>query len=58
MVLVFIGFILFVYSLSVQTFRFTKNRLTPKYKKTPQYKAFEKELNSLVYQDSIKETTL
>lgn len=42
------SFLLLTYSISVQLFRFIKNRLTPTYKKTPEYQAFLKELNSMV----------
>lgn len=48
MVLVIISSIALVYSLSVQLFRLIKNKLTPAHKKTPEYKAFEKELYSII----------
>ena len=47
-VLFFISLIAFIYSVSVQLFRLIKNKLTPAYKKTPEYQAFLKELNSMV----------
>jgi len=48
MVLIFISSLALIYSLTVQLFRLIKNKLTPAHKKTPQYKAFEKELYSLI----------
>ena len=42
------SFLLLTYSISVQLFGFIKNKLTPTYKKTPEYQAFLKELNSMV----------
>jgi len=46
--LFYISLIAFIYSISVQLFRFIKNKLTPAYKKTPEYKAFLKELDNLI----------
>jgi len=48
MILIVISFTALVYSLSVQTFKKLKYLLTPKYKKTPEYQAFLKELENLI----------
>lgn len=48
MILFYISLIALIYSLTAQLFRLIKNKLTPPHKKTPQYKAFEKELYSLI----------
>jgi len=45
--------LLFIYSITVQLYRLFVNLLTPKYKKTPEYRAFEKELNKLVTSDCL-----
>ena len=47
-VLFFICLVAFIYSISVQLFRFIKDMFTPEYKKTPKYKAFLKELDNMV----------
>jgi len=48
MILIVISFTALVYSLSVQILRKAKSLLIPKYKKTPEYQAFLKELNNLI----------
>jgi len=48
LVIFFICLVAFIYSISVQLYQLVKNAFTPAYKKTPQYKAFLKELNNMV----------
>jgi hypothetical protein len=48
MVLFVISFLALVYSLTVQSYRAIKKMLTPKYKKTPEYQEFEKQLNNIL----------
>lgn len=45
---VIISLIILAYSLVANLFRIIKNKLTPAYKKTPEYKVFEKELFHLI----------
>lgn len=40
--------LLFVYSITVQLYRLIANLFTPKYKKTPEYRAFKSELEKLL----------
>lgn len=47
-VFIFIFALAFIYSASIQLFRLIKNNLTPAYKKTPEYKAFLKDLNNMI----------
>lgn len=47
-VLFIVSLLAFIYSVSVQLFRLIKNSLTPAYKKTPEYKAFLKELDCML----------
>ena len=47
-VLFIISFTAFTYSITVQLFRLIKNSLTPAYKKTPEYRAFLKDLNNMI----------
>jgi hypothetical protein len=48
MILFTISLLALIYSLSVQTFRSIKKLVTPKYKKTPEYREFEKQLNDIL----------
>lgn len=53
MLLIVISFSLFIYSVSVQIYRAVKKD----YKKTPQYKAFEKELKCILKNHKVKTKT-
>jgi hypothetical protein len=48
MILILVSFIALVYSLTVQSKRAIKKMQTPAYKKTPEYREFEKQLNDLI----------
>lgn len=48
MILFIISLLALIYSLSVQAYRAIKNWVTPKYKKTPEYREFEKQLNDIL----------
>jgi hypothetical protein len=48
MILFTISLLTLIYSLSVQIYRAVKKWVTPKYKKTPEYREFEKQLNEIL----------
>ena len=53
MILFVISFIALVYSLTVQSKRAIKKMRTPSYKKTPEYKEFEKQLNNILSEHKV-----
>ena len=53
MILFVISFIALVYSLSVQSKRAIKKMRTPAYKKTPEYREFEKQLNTILSEHKV-----
>ena len=57
MILVTISLFALVYSLTVQGYRFIKKALTPGYKKTPEYREFEKQLNNILINHKVNKVS-
>lgn len=55
MIIFTISLIALVYSLSVQSYRAIKKALKPAYKKTPEYKEFEKQLNNILTKHKVND---
>lgn len=55
MIIFTISLIALVYSLSVQSYRAIKKALTPAYKKTFEYKEFEKQLNNILTKHKVND---
>ena len=53
MILFLISAVALIYSLSVQGYRVIKKAITPAYKKTPEYREFEKQLNNILSEHKV-----
>jgi hypothetical protein len=48
MILFIISLLALIYSLTVQSYQVIKKALTPRYKKTPEYQEFKKQLDNIL----------
>jgi len=55
MIIFVISLFALFYSLSVQSYRAVKKALTPAYKKTPEYKEFENQLNNILTKHKVND---